>query len=288
MNAAPPTTADAFVPPTADQVAEHLASHAPRPRPAWLRFVPVGVVAAAVVVSLGAATWWAALVPWIALAGVVATGVVLRKRHAALLTLTQYTQELAMLRYHREALRSTWTLLPRLKSLPDEHSRTVATIGHLLEDLGQHDAANAAFEHLLAGLPDNHPGAVSLQIQQAIASFESDHLADGDAQLRKVRNAIGPFEEGPLGAAYQTARLVQSVVTHHFAEGVEEVSDPVERFRPMGVDAGVGHALLAYCLHKLGRVDEALTSWRRATLLLPAEELCRRLPALNEMRGVAT
>ncbi len=285
MNTTPDETHLGFSPPTAEQLAEHIAEHAPRMWPAWVRYVPPGVIGGAVGVSLLWSTAWSLLLPWLALGGVVIFNAQRRRLLQQRAKRAQWTQELAMLRHYRAALRSAWSLLPQLRTQPDEHGRIIAVMGHVLEDLGQHDAANEAFEYLLQGLPDAHPGAVSLRVQQAIASFQAGHLADGDAHLRKVRGAVGPFEDGPLGAAYHAARLVQSVATNHFAEGIEDVADPVATFRPLGIDGGFAHALRAYCLHRLDRRKEAATAWRRATLLLPADELRRRLPVLHELGG---
>ncbi len=284
----PPAPAEPFRPPSAEALAAHLATCEPRPLPPWVRFVPLGVVAFAALLSFGVADWWGALLPWSALLGVVWFGVWQRQQTARRKVAVQWTQELAMLRHHDHALRSAWTLLPRVVHEPEDHGKLVAVVGHTLEDLGHRDAAAVAFDHLLQRMPEGHPGALVLRVQKAIAAFESDHLADGDAELRKIRSVIGGRDEGPLGAAYHTARLVQSVRTNHFAEGVEDVPDPVTTFRPLGIDGAIGHGLLAYCLKQTGDNDAATEAWNRATLLLPGSELARRLPVLAVMRNEAT
>ena len=189
-----------------------------------------------------------------------------------------------MLRHRPQALRRGWRLLPQLVHDPVEHTRIVTVMAHLLDDLGQPDAAMVAFDHLLEGMPTDHPGAFAMHVQRAILFFHHDRLADGDDTLRKLRNTVDRYEGTPLGAAYHVARLVQSVKTHHFAEGVEDVTDPVTTFRPLGVESGYGHALLALCLRHTGRFTEADDAWRRATLLLPADTLTRRFPELDAMR----
>lgn len=273
--------------PSAERVAAHLEDHAPRPSAPWLRYVPLGVVVFAVVLSLGFTTWWAALLPWVALAGVIVQSAQRRQRQADIGARALYAQELAMLRHHREALRMAWRLLPDLVHRHEEHARTTALLGHLLHVLGADDAATVAYEFLLSRLPDGHPAALSLRLQKAVVCFEADRLNDGDAELRRVRSSICAGDAGPIGAAYRAARLLQSVNTHHFAEAVDELPDPAKSFRPLGIDAGAAYGLLALARLRLGDRDTARLLWVDATRLIPENELIRRFSQLSALREIA-
>ncbi|MEM8782813.1 MAG: hypothetical protein AAGE65_08130 [Planctomycetota bacterium] len=273
--------------PSPERLAEHLEAHAPRPVKPWARHVPLGVIVAAVFVSLAVPAWWAAALPWAALVGVVVYGSNRRQRQSAASTATLYAQELGMLRHHRQALRTAWEVLPELIYRTDEHARTVGLIGHLLDTLGADEAANVAYDFLLRRLSDGHPAALTLRLQKAANHFKADRLSDGDAELRRVRSAIKADEPGPIGAGYRAARLLQSVSTHHSAEAIEELPEPIPALRPLGIDAGLAYGLLALAHRRAGNEDHAKQRWRDATCLVPAAELTRRFAPLGELTEAA-
>ncbi|MEM7577988.1 MAG: hypothetical protein AAF328_11015 [Planctomycetota bacterium] len=269
--------------PSAERLAEHLATHGPRSIKPWVRYVPLGVVVFAVLISLAVPTAWTSLLPWVALFGALVYGNQRRQRHAQASATALYAQELGMLRYHRDALRTAWNVLPALVYRNDEHARTVALIGHLCNVLGANRTACVAYDFLLERLPDGHPAALSLRLQKAANAFEADRLSDGDAELRRVRGVISPEDAGPIGAAYRATRLLQAVSTHHFAEAVDDLPDPQVAFRALGIDGGLAYGLLALSRHRLGRHEPARRAWHDATCLLPADELVRRFAPLHEL-----
>jgi tetratricopeptide (TPR) repeat protein len=202
--------------------------------------------------------------------------------------------ELALLRQYREALRRAWRLLPEVRDQPELHGRCVAVIAHTLDELAAYEAATVAFDYLLERLPDGHPMATRVRLQHAAAAFAMDHLADGDDALRKLRPIAEERPNSQISAAYTLARLIQDVRTGHFAEAAEHAEQTAEALRPLGVEAGYGHGLLAYCCDQLAgheadaeraqkRREAAARWWRAATILLPPAALSHRFAELGRL-----
>ncbi|MEM9416236.1 MAG: hypothetical protein AAGA29_12285 [Planctomycetota bacterium] len=292
MNAPNPNQFDA---PSADRLARHLADHPPEPVRSvrgWVLFAMAGGLVLAMLLSavLPALSLLLLLAP-LGLMGFLA------KRAQQTRELHQRVGrvwELAMLREHREALRRAWTLLPQVKHHPDLHLRCVAVMGHTLDDLAQYSSAMVAFDHLLEHLPANHPMALQTRVQRANAALCDDQLADADDTLRKLRGSIEQLPPGPIPASYQLAKLVQDVRTGHFAEAAQHADDTATKLQPLGVHAGYGYGLLAYCHHQLAlRSDDPATAakqkqdaekhWHNATLLIPPAALAHRYRELAAM-----
>ena len=92
----------------------------------------------------------------------------------------------------------------------------------------------------------------------------------------------------PTEAAYRFARLFQAVRTAHYAEGIAESPNLLQTLRPLGIDAGYGHALRSFCHRQRNDpqendAEQAEVWWRRATTLISPDLLVRRFP---EMRGL--
>lgn len=274
-------------PPSAEALEAHLDRHAPEAPSPWLRRLPLMVLAGVVILALalrGPAAW---LLPWLAFLGLIVYGSTRLRHVREFEKRLNRAQELAMLRHHRPALRSAWRLIPELVQHPAQQHRAVGVIAHVLDDLGGYDAAIVAYDRLLADLPDEHPGAVHLRVQRAIASLFTHQLSDADDALRRLRGPIEPFAESPIGAAYRFALLFQSVQTAHYAEAIEESDGLLEALRPLGVEAGYGHALLAWCFGQRNDAErddatQANTWWGRATTLLPAAAITARFPELRD------
>jgi len=291
-----PTNPNVFEPPTAEQLSRHLEANPPAGAAGWRSRLPLlilVVLGMSLLLSLSPAL---ALLPWLAL---LALMVFLSARMRAARELQQRvtrTWELSMIRRYREALGRAWELVPQCSKQPELHGRVVTIIAHILGELHQDEAAQVAYRYLLDRLPPDHPLALRLKVQSAIAMLGSDQLADADDALRKLRGQIEQTKDDTLGATYRWARLLQDVRTGHYADATEQAEQTAEALKPLGVDAGYGHGLLALCYHQLALHDPAADAtlrtdladrarrwWDKATLLIPPAALVFRHPDLGPL-----
>ena len=280
------TTPTPWRPPSAEALETYFDQHPPVPPNPWAARVPLIVLVFVVLLALGIGGPAAWLLPWGAFVGLLIYGSrrvgTLRRFEARLAR----AAELATLRHHRMALRSAWRLVPELAAHPPLQHRAVVVMAQVLDQLDAHDAAIAAYNRLLSDLPGDHPGAIMLKIHRAIASLFTHQLSDADDALRRLRGPVEEFDDAtPTAAAYRFALLFQSVQTAHYAEAIAESDDLLDALRPLGIDAGYGHALLAWCHHQRNDAEaddptHARTWWQRATTLVPAAALRRRFPEL--------
>ena len=273
----------AWSPPTAEALGQHLAAHPPRPTPAWTARMPLFVLGAALVVGLLVGGPIGYLLPWAGLIGLVVYASLNVGRTRRLTARTERAHELALLRHYRPALRSAWRLVPELSTHAILQHRAVAIIAHCLDELRAVEATLVAHDRLLRDLPDEHPAAVILTLQRAVAELSTHRLTDADQTLRRLRGRVPPFAGTPVEGAYRYALLYQAVQTAHFAEGIAESSGLVEALRPLGLEAGYGYALRAWCHAQQDEAEEAETWWGRATALLSRPVLLSRFPMLEAM-----
>ena len=279
-----------FTPPTPEQLAEHLDRHPPRPPSVWASRAPLIALVAAVVVAVALGGYWAIALPWVVLLGVFVFLAVRVQRARRLERGATRAQELAMLRRYREALARTWRLVPDVTRQPSLYVRSVALLSQCLQQLQAYDAAITGYDHMLQHLPNEHPGAVQLRAQRALAALHSDRLADADDTLRQLRGVIQPYEYTTIGAAVRLAELTQAVRTHHYTDPLARADEMLDLLRPLGVEAGYGHALLALC-HREDRSERDAADrqravslwWQRATRLLPEAALLDRYPELRRL-----
>ena len=276
-----------FSPPSADRLAKHLADHPPIPPSPWRGRGPMlALIAVALVIMLTGHPALAFL-PWIAIVTMMIVLVGRANRTRQLHARTVRAWELAMLRRHREALRAAWALLAEARPYPELQARAITVMAHCLDELAQHEAATVALNNLLGRMDPNHPMAAQLRVQRAQASLCTDHLADGDEALRKLRGRIDQLPTCAITASYHLTRLVQDVRTGHFADACSEADQTAQKLLPLGVDAGYGYGLLALCEHQLAlrENDDAAADdrnrrseswWRKATLLIPPAALVYR------------
>jgi len=285
---APPK--DLFKPPTPEQFEDYLRAHPANPPTVWQMRTPWIVAVVLIVLSLLIGGPLSGVLPWAALIWLIGHTTFRTRRIAGLQASVRRTQEIAMLRRHPKALRLGWRLLPQVTPIPQLHGQTIAMIAHCLDTLGQYDAAIVGYDYLLAQLPAGQPITVHIGISRAAASLGAENLSDADDAIRRLRGSVEPFNNTPISAAYRLALLTQQVRTYHFEEGVQDSDGLVDALRPLGVDAGYGHALMALCHYHthINAGDEApsnatRTWWERATLLLPPNTLLKRFPELKPL-----
>lgn len=286
-----------FDPPTAEQLARHLSQYPAVPATVWQQRGPllmIIAVAGLALIMIGQPGF--ALLPLFALLGLMAYLSGQARTAAELQARTARAWELAMIRRYREALGQAWELLPACRTRPELHGRAVTVIAHVLGELGRSEAAEVAYGYLLDRLPPDHPLALRLRVQQAIAALNNGRLADGDEALRKLRGQAESSSDPSLAAMLRLARLVQDVQTGHYADAAEAADDTAAALIPLGVEAGYGYALLALCFAMRSEYDpsveadqkEALQQqarqyWDKATLLIPPAALVYRYPELNKL-----
>ena len=289
----PPTRG--FAPPSSEQFEAHLQAYPPNPPGKWQLRAPLLVAGALLGVSLMIPGWPAVVLPWVGLAWLMGHNWLRTQHNMRLEAIVRQTQETAMQRRYPEALRDAWRILPQAVPAPALHSQTVAMIAHCLDSMNCYDAAIVGYDYLLDRLPAGEPIAVHLGVSRANAALGVDRLSDADDSIRRLRGAVEQFPDTTISAAYRLAQLAQQVRTNHFAEAVSENDDLVDALRPLGVEAGYGHALLALCHYKQAQApahDQADASdeprqahdwWAKATLLLPPDTLIERYPELKPL-----
>ena len=278
--------------------------HAPQGFGRRLPWLPLLALGVAMAVLLTAQEGWAALAALLVLVGLVTFNALQRRRVLALERQLVDVHELSLQRRWPQALATAWGLLPRLRRLPDLFARTAAFLAYGLDEQGQFEAAIVGYDFLLRHMPAEHPGAMLLMIQRAMAQLAVDRLTDADEALRRLRH-LEQLPPNGMSAAYRLAALCQIVRTQHFADAAELEEHLVERLRPLGVEAGYGYGLMALARWRandaanqasptdlsgagpvpgagagLPGVPGAAEWWRRATLLLPVEALVRKFADL--------
>lgn len=281
---------DPFEPPTPEQFEAYLRDHPANPPTVWQMRAPWMIALGLIVLSFVTGGPVSAVLPWIALIWLIGHTSYRSRRIVSLQSGVRRTQETAMLRRYPQALRRGWQMLPQVTPIPMLHGQTVAMISHCLDTLGQHDAAIVGYDYLLAQLPPGQPITVHIGVSRAAAALGAERLSDADDAIRRLRGPVEPFQNTPISAAYRLAMLAQQVRTHHFEEGVKESEGLTDELRPLGVEAGYGHALMALCHYYTdagtdgGEVSsEARTWWQQATLLLPPDTLLKRYPELQPL-----
>jgi tetratricopeptide (TPR) repeat protein len=279
-----------FTPPTSEQLAAYLAHCAPAASsvfwPAWAWPVLIVVTLVVSLTTEGAA---AAMLPWVVLAVALVVMSWRGRRGRELQQATDRLQDMVLLRRHRDALTRAWHLLPSLRGNPLLHARTTVMLAHCLDHLQAYEAAIVGYDLILEKMPAHDPGSLQIQIHRAIAALNADRLTDGDDALRQLRSRIEPYPNSPISAGYCLAQLLQDVRTHHYEEALGRSDELLAQLRPLGVDAGYGHALVALCYHHRRNEDRSVNGqasrwwWNRATLLIPQAALLHRFPQLQPL-----
>lgn len=290
-----PTNPNVFDPPTADQLAEHLAQYPPVQTSMLQQRAPLAMiigVAGIALLLIGQPGF--ALLPLLGLLALIAYLSGRARAAAQLQQRALRVWELAMIRRYREALGQAWDLLPACRTKPELHGRAVTVIAHILNELGEDDAAEIAYAYLIDRLPPDHPLALRLKLQRAITALTQGRLADGDDALRKLRSQTETHHDPSLAATFRLAKLIQDVQTGHYADATAESEQIETALQPLGVEAGYGYALLALCWDQRAKhtpdhdnatraqqTQRAQRHWDHATLLIPSATLIYRYPALK-------
>ena len=273
----------AWSPPTAEQVAAHLAAHRPVLPPASRRLIPLIPlgVAAVLALAIGGAAW---VLPWLSLVGTsfwARTQLARRQRQQRRV---ERARELVRLRFNRPALRTVWRLLPELTDYPGLHHAAVSVLARGLEQTLEADAALTCLDHLTDAMPKAHPARTALDARKIAGLVASGRLADADAALRRLRSAGATTPEQQ--AVLALAELDHAVATAHYHEAIEESPALVTTLRPLGLGAARGYALRALCHHHRNAPDDPAAArgwWQRATALIDGSTLVAALPVTQPL-----
>ncbi|BAM03579.1 hypothetical protein [Phycisphaera mikurensis] len=313
--AAPRTTL-----PDADGLRERLEETQPHPVPASRRALPIAAVGLALLAALAGPPLIGTLAPWLVLGGIALLAVRRARQSRRVGEGLEQAETLLRTRRPAAAYHAADAWLDDTVHEPAASAGCLHVMAQALQTLRHQEATLVATEALLERLPPHHPARASALLHRSIAEFESDRLADGDATLGRLRGLlekrepvepVEPAGEDPQAghagddrrvgrpfppadraaeehahAAVRVAQLVQSVSTWHAADAVadaESAGGAVAAFRPLGVDAGFAHGLLAWCHLKLHRAEDAAAAWAVATRLIPAPALVHRFPRLAEV-----
>lgn len=276
-----------FHPPTADQVSGHLERYAVVPVSPMQQWMPALIVGVLVLLALSFSNAGITLIVWLAMLGLFLNSFMRTRAIRETDKLLARVQELTLERQNFDAMRLAWQVIPQLRARPQQHTRAVALLAHNLEQIRAYEAAVVAFNEVLGKLPDEHPAAVQLRVEQTMALLASDQLTDADIQLRRLRNLLDRFSGSAIAGGFHLALLYQQIRTNHFRDAADNQQGMMDKLRPLGIDAGLGYALLALaCYHSAAHAEDPLIKdaqlwWERATLLLPLATLVRRFPELQ-------
>ncbi len=281
-----------FTPPTPEQVSAYLHHHplrGPSKLHAWVPIIGLGMVLMlAIMFDQGIGL----LLPWLVLIGVLVYSGTFAARIRKLQQKVTQVQELALLRFHVQSLRLGWRTLPKVTHLPELYLRLCALMAANLGQLRSHEAAIVLLDDLIERLPDDHPGAVQMRMQRAVAELASDRLLDADRSLRWLRDRVNQPGTEPAASVYRFAQLYQAVRTLRDEDAVNDTEKLIDALRPLGTEAGYGYALAAVAHYRLAqrRTEQADTLmqqaglwWGRATILVRPQLLLERLPELEPM-----
>lgn len=272
-----------FDPPTADEVEQHLHANPPSAPSIGMRLLPMVLLVICLVFSTAVGGVLGFILPWFALAAMILYITGFQRQRKRLAAAANAVQDQVMLRNYVPALRASWTLVPKLVTMPGLHGQTIAAMAHALDQLQLHEQAARAYAFLLENLPSDHPAAWQIQLNLAVVALTCEALSDADDLLRKLR-PVAPHHPDPTFAGQLlTARLAQMTLTHHDDDAIATAPTLLDDLRPLGVDAGYGHGLLALAYQRQAQAEAAKLWWDRATLLVPRHALVLRYPQLGQM-----
>lgn len=215
------------------------------------------------------------------LGAVSAAWMILLQRYRAEQQLVERVGEMVQLRRWGEAAGALQRYLSRPSRSPVLRAQALVYLSAVLMRLHRFDEAIAVQNHLLEEGVLDGPGEAMLRIGRAMAMLREDHLFDADRAINELRR--GPAA-GSGGVAL--VELYRDVKTGHPADAIIlfEQKLPLMRDQLAGRVADA-YVLAAWAYDLVGRQSEAAQAFRKATLLAPLAELCRRYPEVQSLSG---
>ena len=295
----PATAADPPAPADFFDVEAALRDSAARPAGAWVSYLVLGAVAAAIAgLFVGGGGSLAAMVILLVLLAVgLAVPNALLRRHQAEGRAVEDVEELVRLRRWPDAAWHLRELLSGPMRNPAGRARALISLSAVLMRYERFDDAIRVQSHLIDELGLSGPPGHAVRVGRTMAELRSDHLHDADASLSKLKrdvarqNRAAPInsadsidsEADDVSAGLALAEMYRDVKTGHPEEavGIYESALPAVR-RQLGHRSADAHALAAAAYLRLGRPAAAAAAYDAATRLTPAEELHRRYPEVRD------
>jgi len=189
--------------------------------------------------------------------------------------------ELVQLRRWPESALALQQFLSRPTRTHPFRAEAIVYLGAVLSRYHRFDDAIVVHNYLLEHELLNEGSAYGVRIGRAMAMLREDHLFDADRAISELRR-IGPKDS----AGFALVEIYRDVLTGHpeDAIGIFVEKLPVLR-EQLGHRLGDVYALVARAYDLLDRKTEAADAFRRATLLAPIVELCRRYPEVQKLLG---
>jgi tetratricopeptide (TPR) repeat protein len=127
----------------------------------------------------------------------------------------------------------------------------------------------------------DEPSTATLKISRAMSMLREDHLFDADRAISELRRSVAA---GAAGVAL--VEIYRDVKTGHPQEAIDLFEQKRHVLRDqLGHRVADAYALIARAYDLQGRNSEAAAMFRNATLLAPADELFRRYPEVEKLKG---
>jgi len=181
------------------------------------------------------------------------------------------------LRQWPAALAAMEQLMRRPIDAPDVRSAALLWAAELATRAGQHDAAVAALDEVLA-LDANEHHRQSAQTEKALALLRAGRLAEAAELLDTFRTVV--FHE-PMASVAEVGHLYHLIRTRAFDAAVARADALGRRARKVFQrQAGYVYGLIALALEQAGYGDRAQAYYECATRLMSPDELARRFAEL--------
>jgi hypothetical protein len=202
------------------------------------------------------------------------------------------TEELTTVGRYHEAWDAGWdglALCRRSAAAGDAWLRMLLAMGRAALMNGRYETVEAISAFLADRIAPDDPLMLYCRMQRSIAAALDGRPGVAEEELTHVRGLARNSANPTARATTLLAELAQCRAANQPERALDHLHDLASRLAPLGRDAGIGHALAAWALARLGRVDEARRSWLDARLLLD-HDILRRLidPRLEaSLRGQA-
>ena len=189
--------------------------------------------------------------------------------------------ELIHLRRWSEAALAVQQFLSRPARTPQIRAEALVYLASILARYHRFDDAISLHNYLLENELVGGTAEYGLKLGRAMAMLREDHLFDADRAISDLRR------QGPADSAgFVLIAICRDVKTGHPEDALKIFEEKLPMLRDqLGHRVGDAYALAARAYDLLDRKAEAADAFKRATLLSPLIELCRRYPEVLKMVG---